>query len=295
MFTAIYKKLLPLSIRKIIYERFLRNVLYFFRNYSVIINSRKAYYFHWSLPKTEINKAYQFMGKYGITSYPYEYMLEYLQKGIQVFHDAQNGLPFVVHNNQKLYFRKSSSVELVKSDYRALITEQDPRSAHRYVRSYSELNNKILLDVGSAEGILSLDTVNIVNHVYLFEYEDEWMLPLQATFFPWKHKVTIVKKIVGDITSESYITIDDFLRDKTNQNLFIKMDIEGAELRAIYGAMKTFKNGSNIQLAVCTYHRKGDPEIIADAITSLGFQYEFSNGLMYWDKKFSKGIIRGKK
>jgi hypothetical protein len=222
-------------------------------------------------------------------------MLEYKEKDIQVFLDDRNGLPFVVHNNQKLYFRKSSSVELVKSDYRALVIEQDPRSAHRYVRSYSELDKKIILDVGSAEGIFSLDTINFVEHVYLFEYDDAWILPLQATFSPWKDKVTIVKKFVGDVTSESNITIDDFLRDKTDQNLFIKMDIEGAELRAIHGAMQTLTNGSNIQLAVCTYHRKSDPEIMADVMTSLGFQYEFSDGLMYWNKNFNKGIIRSKK
>ncbi len=295
MLTTIYRNLIPLSIRESIYELFLGNVLYFFRNLPVIVRSKIVHYFYWLLPKTELNKAYNFMGKYGLTSYPYEYMLEYKMKDIQVFLDPQNMLPFVLHNDQKLYFRKSSSLDVVKNDYRALITEQDPRSAHRYVHSYSDLSHRILLDVGSAEGIFSLDCINYVDHVYLFEYDNDWILPLQATFYPWAHKVSIIKKFVGDVTSNSQITIDDFLSDKSNNSLFIKMDIEGAERLALSGALKTLKNSNNIQLAVCVYHRRGDSEFMADLMTSCGYQNEFTPGLMYWEKKFSKGVIRSRK
>lgn len=295
MAIKLYRKIVPYSIRKYIYDLFLENILYFIRNFSVILQSKISYYFYWFLPKTEINNVYKFMGKHGITSYPYDYMLEYKKKDVQIFVDDKIQLPFVIHNNRKLYFRKSTDFEKLKSEYLALLIEQDPRSAHRYVNSYSELKNRSLLDVGCAEAIFSLDSIDYLEHLYLFEYNDEWMIPLQATFSPWKDKVTIIKKMVGNITSESQITIDDFLNDKINQNLFIKMDIEGSELVALNGALKTLKSGLNIQLAVCTYHRKGDPEIISDLLSSIEFQNEFTNGLMYWDKKFSKGILRSKK
>ena len=51
--------------------------------------------------------------------------------------------------------------------YKGLLIEQDERSAHRYVVSYSDLRNKVLLDIGAAEAIFALDTIEYVNHTYL--------------------------------------------------------------------------------------------------------------------------------
>jgi hypothetical protein len=295
MLTKVYRKLLPYSIREAIYKLILGEVLFFFRNFSLILKSRLTYHFYWFLPKTELNKAYRFFGRHRISSYPAEYSLEYRQADIQVCDDEQWGLPFVVHHGRKLYFRKSSDHERIKSDYRDLLIEQDPRSAHRYVRSYDELADTTLLDVGAAEGIFSLDAIDFVDHVYLFECNEDWMLPLQATFAPWKHKVTTVPKFVGGASSDSHVAIDDFLRDKPHRKLFIKIDIEGAEMDALHGAMNTLTTSDALRLAICTYHRVGDPERMADLMTSLGFDFEFTDGLMYWDRKFSKGVIRGGK
>ncbi len=295
MLLSAYRKIFPLSLRSYVYELFLGNVLFFSRNFSTIVNSKIAYYFPWLLPDTELVTAYRFFGKYGLTSYPQEHMLEYQNKDIQVLRDEQTGLPYVFHNGRKLFFRKTSSIETIQNDYRALLIEQDPRSAHRYVRSYDEVRNSVLLDIGSAEGIFSLDTIDGVDHVYLFECDDQWVAPLRATFAPWKDKVTIIQKYIAETTSESQVTIDDFLRDTPVRSLFLKMDIEGAEMRALQGAMETLRSTSVVQVAVTTYHRIGDPERIAELLSSLGFQYEFSEGLIFWDRKFSKGIIRGKK
>ncbi len=269
--------------------------MFFVRNFKVITKSKITFLFGIFLPKTEENKAFSFMGRHGLTSYPYEYMLEYKKKEIQVEIDAEQNLPFVLHQGKRLYFPEFFSTEKVKKDYRALITEQDIRAAHRYVKDYNDLKDLTLLDVGAAEGIFSLDTIELTKQVILFEYQDYWQKPLKATFAPWQHKVTFVEKYVGNRSEGNFVTIDEFLSAQPKENLFIKMDIEGAERMALEGAANTLRAGKNIRLAICTYHRVNDPEYMASLMSGYGYSTEFSDGLMYWNKRVSKGVIRCKK
>jgi hypothetical protein len=292
MLTQLYRKLIPLSFRTILYEAFVGQALYFFRNFRVIAKSRFIYWFNRMLPKTEENLAWRFMGKYGLTAYPYEYMLEYKNQDIHVVSDEVLGLPYVMHNNKRLYFQPGYNKNKIIKIYRELITEQDTRSSHRYVKSYDELKGKTLLDIGSAEGIFALDTVELSDHVYLFECDKLWIRPLEATFAPWHEKVSIIEKYISDKTEGTNMKLDDFLADKPKGNLFLKMDIEGAEKSALAGASETLKSAENIQLAICTYHVKDDPESISSMMASLGYSYEFTDGLMYWSRRLSKGLIR---
>lgn len=244
------------------------------------------------MPKTEENRAYRFMGKHGLTPYPYDYMLQYKRKSVQIQYDTVLNLPFILHNNKRLFFPTGYSEEKLTKIYLDLLIEQDINSAHRYVKDYSELAGKTLLDVGSAEGLFSLDTIEYVDRVFLFECESQWIAPLKATFAPWNEKVTIVKSYVSDHSGRNIITIDGFLKDKRIENLFIKMDIEGAERPALAGAMTTLQKGKNIDLVICTYHSKNDPEIISNFVSNLGYTFAFTPGLIYWNKGFSKGVIR---
>lgn len=81
--------------------------------------------------------------------------------------------------------------------YRGLLIEQDKRSAHRYVDSYEELKGKTLLDIGAAEAIFTLDTIEYMDHAYLFECDESWIEALEVTFAPYKEKITIVRKYVS--------------------------------------------------------------------------------------------------
>lgn len=295
MITKLYRTIIPASFRQLIYDQFLGSWLFFMRHFSVHIKSKLTFLFSWFLPKTEENAALAFIGRYGITSYPHPYSLAYKDQKVAVFTDNMLGLPYVIHNNKKLYFPKHFTPKAVSILYISLITEQDPAAAHRYVASYEELTDRTLLDIGSAEGIFSLDSIDLVKHVYLFEYEEFWQAALKATFAPWSHKVTIVKNYVGDKTEGIFTTIDDFMLDKPNKNLFIKMDIEGAEQAALRGATQTLQTGKNMRVAVCTYHRPDDPEVISRFLANLGYTYEFTNGMLFWAKRLSKALIRGKK
>jgi hypothetical protein len=293
MLASLYRKVLPLSVRQPIYDFLLGRVVFFFRNFTIIAKSKAAWVFGFLMPKSEENAALAFMGRHGLTSYPYPYSLEY-KKQITVEKDVDKNLLYVIHNGKRLYFPEFYTTEKVQKDYRALLIEQDLRAAHRYVRSYDELNGRTLIDVGAAEASFALDTIARTSQVIIFECVEHWQKPLQVTFEPWAHKVIIVKKYIGNKTAGEFVTIDDFLSNHSKDNLFIKMDIEGAERMALEGAQHTLQSGKNIQLAVCTYHRPGDPEYMDAFLKKYGYQTEFSDGLMYWNKRLSKGIIRAK-
>jgi Methyltransferase FkbM domain len=295
MVAKLYRNIVPASFRQYIYDAFLGSFLHFMRHFRVHMKGKFTFLFSWLLPKTEENAALAFIGKHGLTNYPAAYSLEYNDLKTNILIDPIKCLPYIMHNDKRLFFPLVFTHEKILTLYASLITEQDIRSAHRYVVSYDELKGKTLLDIGSAEGIFSLDTIELVEHVYLFECEKFWIEALKATFEPWSHKTTIVERYVGDKSEGIYTTIDDFLSDKSRDNLFLKMDIEGAEQSALKGALKTLKDGRNIQVAVCTYHRPEDPKVISELLGSLGFIYQFTEGYLFWGKRLSKALLRAKK
>lgn len=84
----------------------------------------------------------------------------------------------------------------------------------------------------------------------------------------------------GEIDSTAktgnYINVDaiDNLISKDTNVTFIKMDIEGAELQALYGAKKTIKR-DRPKLAICVYHKREDLITIPQYIKSIVPEYKF--------------------
>lgn len=292
MIASVYRKVVPSSVRNKIYNLVLGDLMFFIRNFDAYFKGFLLNIFGWLLPTTEKRKAYAFIGKHGIVSCPGDFMLKYKSTNITVLRDAEKSMSYVMHNGRKLYFPNKYTDQALITLYRSLITEQDIESAHRYVVSYDELKDRTLLDIGSAEGIFSLDTIEYVKHVYLFECEEFWIDALTNTFEPWKDKVTIIRKYVGDKTEGNFTTIDDFMKDKSIDNLFLKMDIEGAEKSALKGASSTLLNGKNNRLAVCVYHRDEDPAFISGLMQSMNFETQFTDGYIYWANRLSKGVVR---
>lgn len=71
------------------------------------------------------------------------------------------------------------------------------------------------------------------------------------------------------------MSIDNLVKSKgLNQVDFIKMDIEGAELAALKGAIETISTYKP-KLAICVYHQLADFWEIAQWIDSLGLDYQF--------------------
>jgi hypothetical protein len=284
---------MPYALRNKIYDVFLGAFLSFARNpkeYSKAL----LHLFSPFLPKTPENKCYAFMGKHGLTPYPYPFMLEYRKIVMDCFYDEPFNLHYVIHHTKKLYFPQSYSPQDNVAIYKTLLTEQDSRSPHRYVKDYKRLTGKILLDIGAAEGIFALDCIEFIEHAYLFECDDKWVEALNATFAPWKDKVTIVEKYVSDINDEHNITIDHFLEGKDNTNLFLKMDIEGYEQAALRGAKNTLKDAHDLDYSICTYHRKNDADEIHKILSDNHFESEFTEGFFYIERELRTAIIRRK-
>lgn len=71
------------------------------------------------------------------------------------------------------------------------------------------------------------------------------------------------------------MSIDDFVNEAYIKKVdYIKMDIEGSELRALKGAEKTICSFKP-KLAISLYHRENDLFQIPDYLHNLGLQYEY--------------------
>lgn len=297
MLAALYRKVVPSNIRAFIYRVFLSDLLVVIRNPKLWVKHKwYRIYYNIVTPKTEKEQAYKAWSKAGscLTPYPYLWKGEYDQLLIDVHIDAENSLPFVMHHGKKLYFGRDM-INDIPGIYKELLIEQDERSAHRYVVSYNELMDKVLLDIGAAEAIFALDTIEYVDHAYLFECDERWFEVLKATFAPWKEKVTIVRKYVSDINDENNITLDSYFSDKQTNNLFLKMDIEGYERYALKGAKNLLEKAKNISGSVCTYHLHDDKDILQKFLHNLNFLTDVQPGYIFWGKELRSAILRFKR
>jgi len=296
MITRLYRKYIPAPIRDYIYDLFLNQLLMNVRGFRMWAKSVSIYLFSPFFPKDEYYNAYRFMGKYGLTMYPGPYYLRYKSYNTAVSRDEEEGgLLYVVHQNKRLYFPRRYTPSDANKYYRSLLIEQDPECAHCYVKSYDELKGKTLLDIGAAEGIFALDAIEKLDYVYLFECEEKWMEALRVTFRPWKEKICIVKKYVSDHDEGECLTIDSLFQDKEKNNIFIKMDIEGAELAALKGAGQLLKNGKQISLAICTYHHPQDVHEIPSYLESLGYDCSLTKGFLFMGNGVYRGVCRANK
>lgn len=297
MLAALYRKVIPSDIRAFIYRVFLSDLLVVIRNPKFGVKHKwYRIYYNIVTPKTEEEQAYKAWSKAKscFTSYPYLWIGEYDQLLIDVHIDMENSLPFVLHHGKRLYFGRDM-IHDIPEIYKRLLIEQDERSAHRYVVSYSDLADKVLLDIGAAEAIFTLDTIEYVNHAYLFECDERWLEALRATFAPWKEKVTIVRKYVSDINDENNITLDFYFSDKQTDNLFLKMDIEGYERNALKGAKTLLEKAKNISGSVCIYHLHDDKDILQKYLDDFNFVTEVQPGYLIFEKELRSAILRFKR
>jgi hypothetical protein len=296
MLVTLYRNIVSQDIRDKIYDIFLGDLLVFFRNFSESMKAKLYFIFQWFLPKTEKNSCYAFMGRYGLMPIPYPFVLKYKKRPIDICFDESKQMYYVVHGGKKLYFPNTKRRMEIINQYRALISEQDTLSPHCYLKNTDRLKGKILLDVGAAEGIFTLNCIEELKSAYLFECEKEWIEALNATFAPFIDKITLIPKYVSDIDDKENITLDKFFEDKNTGNLFLKMDIEGYEQAALRGSIGLLQNAENFDFSICTYHKKNDATEIAKMLDSFNYEYEQTDGYFYYrlEKDLRKAIIRKK-
>jgi len=159
---------------------------------------------------------------------------------------------------------------------------------------------EIIADIGAAEGIWALQNIEKASKVYLFECDPHWINALKKTFEPWKERTVIVNKYVSDINDGKNITLDSYFQgQKIN---FIKADVEGMELKMLYGGNEIFSRDDSLKILLCTYHKKDDAVKFKEFFEKYGFITEYSKGYMLfiYDKNLNepyirRGLIRVKK
>lgn len=292
MIAALYRKIVSPKIRNWVYNAFLGDLLMLIRNPKEGLKC-KWNGLHYSVvtPKTEKEQALKIWGKMRLSPYPYLWKKEYDNQDYPVFIDDNNSLPYVIHNEKKLYFRRDM-INSVSGAYRGLLIEQDKRSAHRYVETYQELEGKTLLDIGAAEAIFTLDVIEYIDHAYLFECDEAWIEALEATFTQWKEKIAIVRKYISDVNDENSITLDEYFKDKPTNNLFLKMDIEGFERKALKGSQGLLQNVRNISGSVCIYHLHDDEEAIQKVLRKTDLKTIIQPGYLYFEGEMRSAILR---
>ena len=185
-------------------------------------------------------------------------------------------------NGRRLYFpRFMDKKEDVVKYYKQLCIEQNVDSPHCYLsKSFNVDGNDIILDIGAAEGNFSLSIIDRAKKVYLFECDKEWMEALNYTFEPYKDKVEIVNKYVGNQNQGMMISIDYFLKEKEEHTYVLKMDIEGAEMEALSGAVESIQLGKIKKIMVCAYHNQDDERNIRKFFSPYTYHIETAHGFI---------------
>ncbi len=252
----------------------------------------------YSLHKTfrhdsELQRYYEYIMRYGYSRHLFEFRHEYKADDIDVLFDDDASHHYVISpNGHRLYFKKGMSADKIRGLYNELLIEQDKRSAHRYFDNPSELDDYTILDVGAAEGLITLLVIDKIKKAYLFECDPLWSDALRLTFKNYPDKVVIVDRLVSDTTDNwDTTTIDDFMRGQPNDKVFLKMDIEGFEQKALDGASELIENGVDLKFAIATYHSDNDVESICRIFTTRGYQVKRQLG--YFRRKLRCVMIVG--
>ena len=229
-----------------------------------------------------------------IRTIPYKWTEDYIPDDIKVYREQASGMPYVVLGEKKLFFPKRYPDSYVRIYYNSILCEQDPRSPHYYFDSADpRLLDTTFVDVGGAEGYVSLNVIEQAKEIIILESDSDWIEALNKTFEPYKNKVSIVNKYASDCSGGDYIKLDDLLGN--SDNIVLKLDVEGSEESVLKGASKTLEK-SDTKVFVCTYHRPDDQTELVDFLKSYNFDVELSEGYMFYggeDISFRKTMARG--
>ncbi len=219
----------------------------------------------------------------------------------EAFFDEAADLHYILFEDKRLYLKRNYGFTIIKGKQyvKDIWYEQDLNSPHLYEEGEICVNDgDVLIDAGVCEGNFSLHNIDKVSKVYLIECDEDWMEALRHTFEPYKEKVVFCNKFLSDSDSEDMISLDTLLEGEPVQ--FIKMDIEGEELKALQGAERTLRSSKGLKCAICAYHRHGDEEKIKAVLQEYHMKTSTSKGYMLFlfddavlkEPELRRGIVR---
>jgi hypothetical protein len=226
----------------------------------------------------ELQKIIEYVSNNELRMFNYPFYDEYADRSYEVFWDEKCGMYYGDYLGHKMYMSRKYDNSVKASLYlRNIIMEQDKRSPHCYLTDDFEIEQGYIgIDIGAAEGIFVLSIIDRVEHIYLIEADEDWCDALRCTFDEYQDKVTIIKAYVAETDINNQLCLDTMFKNKKID--FVKMDIEGAELSALKGAVNLLGNNFP-KLAVCTYHNANDNQAIKRWLENTGYTFiKNSNG-----------------
>ncbi len=255
---------------------------------------------HSTLPP-QIMEGLNYLKCHKYTPLPFRWTGKYENHNPKVYRDSSNQHLYIIYEGKKMYFPKSFTDTGVTWSVRAAMREQDPSSPHLYLTpEFQPVNGSVIIDAGVAEGNFALSVVEKAAKLYLVECDPGWMEALKLTFEPWKGKVVFIEKFMSDVTGETTTTIDDLLEGEENDHCFIKLDIEGYEMKALSGMKRLIESGKQVRMNVCTYHHHDDFREIKSFLDKSGFVCYPTEGFVLFfhegeEPSFRKVLIRAEK
>lgn len=248
----------------------------------------------------EINTVVDYIKANSLGVFNYPFVKPYYQMTFDVRYDENCGMFYVIHGDKNLYFKSQlDSREKVENYYRELLIEQDILSPHRYTTSSFDIKKgDILLDVGAAEGIFSLEKIEAASKVIIVESDRDWINALKKTFSNYIEKVVIINKYATVYDEGDYCRLDTVINEKID---FVKMDIEGEEWNALNGMEGIITQSDELRIVACSYHRDCDQELIESFFDKHSIIHETSDGYMWFpnpekdsiSNSLNRGVIRG--
>ena len=224
----------------------------------------------------------------------------------RVFFDDPSGLPNIYFQTvggewRKMFYPRDGEFFIHEGEkfVKNLMAEQLPTSPHLYTKGEHTVNaGDILIDAGVCEGNFALRYVDLCSKMYLFESDSSWLESLKETFRDYRDKVEIIPKFLSDVTDGEQITLDDALPNLRGKNIFLKMDIEGYEPKALRGAKNLLTNNF-VKASACAYHNADDCIKIKSIFQKYGYKTSTSDGWMVFlhdpnildTADFRKGVV----
>lgn len=237
----------------------------------------------------------EFLKEHPCQMLPYPFALE--RRRVTVYRDRDCRLPFVMHEDKRLYFPRTWAAEKIKVYYNGLSIEQHADSPHRYEMAPCMVkSDDVVVDAGASEGFFALGVVDRCRKIYLIECDALWSEALRRTFSPWTDKVVFLEKWLSDCDDPEHdrVTLDTCLA--AEKIGFLKADIEGCERQLLEGARRIMARSENMRMAICTYHTPTDAKVLEALSKSAGFHTSFSHGFTVWasenDVELRRGVLR---
>ena len=224
----------------------------------------------------------------------YEVVKKYSAMNVEIEYDNKAEMYYVIENKRPLYFKRGMKPDEIKEYYRGISMEQDISSPHRYLSDYGiQLDeDDIVIDLGGAEGNFVFKNIDKISKAIIVECDEAWAEALKMTFRD-SSKVVILNKMISDVTDSVSISIDELVKKYCGGMVdFVKMDIEGMEVKALNGAKELLRKGA--KFAICSYHNQGDFELLASILKNYNYKISHSKGFMtvYISWNFCKPYLR---